>query len=547
MENRIKFWPKRFIKILILSTAVIIPLSIVLTGWAGYPLIKTLTLWYSQLTKYNDRNGDQKINTLDVSTVLVGETGQNGVMVVSDFDRYTELTTLLIPLMIEWQNEGRTVELLNINESHLSPGRDAAEKLRNLLVQKYQNQSFRYLFLIDVFRQDEFLGGAHTIPARIFTDNSSVDGLTVWSDFYFSDIFGTFDINQDGEFMLYNDYQPGANDKQIIPGRIMFDEALLSKQLSGYIQADIAFRKNPTISTAAIIKHSSIPFRDGSSISWPTGNINEESETLLYAFEASNLNYDVITAPDKPQVFSAVTQNDIVYFWGHGSIYAQQINEPAQLWVDLPELQNLNNIQKLKYVIFQGCETGALYAYGSQCADKSLCIAQQTIAQSLLLNNSDNSIPALASVANSITASSYPADFSDLYQSATWNNSLAEAVNLKNRTAYSELKFNRARTALAYFGDPTLPFTKNPPVDSAKPVIKFNSSRDTFSVTDNESGIVWLELSWDNEPFLPLYDSFVHEPHLLPSNKVYNENHTLRIKAWDRAGHLIESTQVYTN
>lgn len=540
---------KPFKKLSIILTIVIIAVFLfrVFAVRADSSLIKTMLMWYAQLTQKYDRNQDQKINLIDISQIPANGTNSGGVVVVSDFTRYPGLSELMNPLVQQWVSEGKSIKFINIQDAQSFTGRDMAEKLRQLLFEQYQNQPFRYLFLVDVFKPDLLLGGTHVVPARIFVDNHFIgERFTIWSDYYFSDLHGNFDTNQNNEYELYDDYLPGSGLQQVLVGRIMFDEANLNQQVTRYVQADISFRKNPVITDAMIVKHSTVPFRQNSSIHWPTGDLNEETETILAAFQYRNLNYTSLTAPDKAQVFTALSQNDLVYFSGHGSIYSQQINEPDGIWVDLPELQNLENVQKPKFIIFLGCETGSLYSDSTMadCPDKSLCVAQQTIAQSLLLNQAVTSIPAVAAVASTITHSQSPVDFADLYQSAVWNQSLAQSVNENNRIRYADL-VNPGQTAPAYFGDPTLPFPTTNQDDSIAPTISFNTTRDVFAAVDHESGTAWVELSWDNEPFLPIDDYFPHEPHLLPTNKVFYENHTLKIRVWDRAGHLVEQTQTY--
>lgn len=465
---------------------------------------------------------------------------ENRVVVVSDFTNYPALKKKLNPLIEIWKRENREAFLIDMSAVHQETGRDMAEKLRNLLAKQYEESPFKYLFLLDI-RSTGTTSNRHVIPARIFADISFVETpVKIWTDYYYSDLAGQFDLNGNNIYEIDSarrDYLPGSLEKQVVVGRIIFDEDLLDKQIEKYVATNVEFRKLPQLRKAVMIKSWEGNFRESSSDHWPTGDVMEEIQTLDKAFFWNEIEKKELLGPEKDEAFLALQNADLVYFYGHGDIATQQIKvtdpnyNSTGVYVSDEELRNVANLKRPLIAFFQGCETGKTFRDDYPSTAK-------TIAQSFILNNNPTSVSGLASIANSITASFYPSDFADLLQGAFWYGSLAEQVSKRLWDIWAQPDvFNRTRLSLVYFGDPTLPFPKSAKQDKIPPRIEFSQSNERYYVAlDDESGVESIKLSWDDNPWTQAEEIFPNSPQILNRYDINRVN--IRVK--DRAGNVTE-------
>lgn len=475
------------------------------------------------------------------------------VVVVSPFSLYPSISQKLTPLINSWQSEGRNVVLIDIADIINLSGRDLAEKLRNKLKQQYQLSPFKYLFLIDIqYPTGQKSSEAHRVPARIFIDTDFVDeNFTLWNDYYFSDLEGTFDTNQDGIYAVNypgNDYSPGNFNNLVSVGRLLLEEAKLDIQLEKYVNSDLIFRQNPNISHVLLTRHDTVGFRGSSSTSWPLGNQFEQSQTFDQALKNNNLIKNELTASQKDIVLQNLENSNMAFFWGHGSPGSQQINASENIWLYIDDLRNIN----LHYPLisfFQGCNTGdtGFWLVEEFCLDQTVCSSIIPIAARLLVNENPNSLTGIISIAGSTyNGNVNPVDFADMLEAALWKHSLSQSITEKHwKTMAPSYKSSRSDNTDIYFGDPTLPFPGIHESDIQSPKIYFNQLGDTFAAIDTYSGVDIVQISWDNEPFHDTETIISAQPMHLPGNKVFYENHDLAIKATDRAGNTTTTTKSY--
>lgn len=542
-------FPKRVLLILALIFIFCLTLGV---GYWYLNYYSRVTLFIKTISQEPPKSLDNNVVSQVSEKVSEQSAREKGIVVLSDFGKYPIIKESLKPLLSQWEGEGMTVLLVDVAETEKTEGRDLAEKTRSFLREQYQQSKFKYLFIVDVQRNSDS-GGRHVVPARVLTDTYSNPVMKMWSDYYYSDLTGEFDLNRDKIFTLIDDYQPGSIDDQVIVGRMLLEDSNLEKQLERYVKSDLEYRKKKRFSQALVIKHRKENFRIGSSYSWPLNNESEEKQTLDQVLLSQSIQKKELIASESKEVISSFAEANLIFFWGHGSINSQQIksidpkSDSQGTYLFTNDLQNVPTLKNPAIVFFQGCETGKMFLedFYPDCLDSTVCFSTSTIAQSLILNKNEQSLPAVASVANSISGTSYPVDYADFLQGAFWYGSLAEYINLRNRWSFAEENIiNRWRMSLIYFGDPTLSFYQIGRKDTELPTILFSEKADAFVALDSQSGIGEVKISWDGEPFQETTD-YPSDPHYLPSNKVFDENHVLRVQVEDRAGNVAETEKIY--
>ncbi|UCB59351.1 MAG: hypothetical protein JSV67_03410 [Thermoplasmatales archaeon] len=134
---------------------------------------------------------------------------------------------------------GFTVEIVTISWiSDNYNGRDLAEQIRNFLIDKYEEWEINYVLIV---------GTRNNIPMRRCDPIDWDYGDHVYNDFYYSDLTGNWDVDQDGIFGEYGD-----DDVDFIPeisiGRIPSDSkdtvAQICENIMNFGSGDSAWKKN---------------------------------------------------------------------------------------------------------------------------------------------------------------------------------------------------------------------------------------------------------------------------------------------------------------
>jgi len=149
----------------------------------------------------------------------------------------TALQSTLQPLLDFRQTQGLACHWANIDSILTSSiGANNPEKLRNYLIQQYQQSPFSYLLLV---------GDINTVPIAYLTPEPN--GInSVPSDFYYSDLSSNFDSDNDG---LLGEYSTGSGDQddgmdftpELFVGRITLNNA---SQLQTVVDRIIAFESS---------------------------------------------------------------------------------------------------------------------------------------------------------------------------------------------------------------------------------------------------------------------------------------------------------------
>ena len=92
---------------------------------------------------------------------------------------------------------GFTVEIVNISWiSDNYNGKDLQEQIRNFLIDKYVEWKIHYVLIV---------GTRNNIPMRRCDPIIWEHGEYLYSDFYYSDITGEWDLDEDGKYAEYGD------------------------------------------------------------------------------------------------------------------------------------------------------------------------------------------------------------------------------------------------------------------------------------------------------------------------------------------------------
>ena len=139
--------------------------------------------------------------------------------------------------LIRWKTEkGLSVEIASVGDIVFQfSGRDAAERLRNYLISKY-NSGTRYVLLA---------GDEQIIPIRYayHGNTSSAPTLDLMNicDLYYGDVNGNWDADSDGVYGEPAQDQPDLY-AELLVGRLPFHE---TDQFSAYIEKLIKYEQNP--------------------------------------------------------------------------------------------------------------------------------------------------------------------------------------------------------------------------------------------------------------------------------------------------------------
>jgi len=126
----------------------------------------------------------------------------------------SDLENIVISLKTWKEYPGFSVEIVNISWISSSyDGKDIQEQIRNFLIDKYEEWGIDYVLIV---------GTRNTIPMRRCHPLPNVYDDSVFSDYYYSDLTGNWDLDEDGYYGEYED-----DDVDFIPeisiGRIPSD------------------------------------------------------------------------------------------------------------------------------------------------------------------------------------------------------------------------------------------------------------------------------------------------------------------------------------
>ena len=142
---------------------------------------------------------------------------------------------------------GYTIEVVNTSWiTSYYQGVDIQEKIRNFLIEKYNESSLSYVLLV---------GSPTSIPMRICYPLPSVSSDHVSTDYYYADLTGEWDADHDG---YYGEYHDDTIDfvPEVSVGRIPCDDPSLVRQICQNIiryEQDTGTWKTHVLSLASII------------------------------------------------------------------------------------------------------------------------------------------------------------------------------------------------------------------------------------------------------------------------------------------------------
>jgi hypothetical protein len=144
---------------------------------------------------------------------------QNSNLCLIEDANYVILTTTELVDAVKdfktWKEyPGFSVEIVTIQWiSDKYNGRDLAEKIRNFLIDKYEEGNIDYLLIV---------GTRNNIPMRRCNPIAWGSYEYFYTDYYFSDITGNWDLDQDGKYAEYSDDEVDFT-PEISVGRIPSD------------------------------------------------------------------------------------------------------------------------------------------------------------------------------------------------------------------------------------------------------------------------------------------------------------------------------------
>ena len=162
------------------------------------------------------------LSQIDVASAFnqsISVINQNSLSLIEDANfiilTTTELQDAVQSFKIWKEYPGFSVEIVTIQwVSENYNGRDLAEKIRNFLIDKYEEWEISYLMIV---------GTRNIIPMRRCDPIIWEYGDHYFTDYYYSDITGDWDLDNDGKFAEYSDDVVDFN-PEISVGRIPSDD-----------------------------------------------------------------------------------------------------------------------------------------------------------------------------------------------------------------------------------------------------------------------------------------------------------------------------------
>jgi hypothetical protein len=187
------------------------------------------------------------------------------------------------------------------------PGRDNPEKIRNLLKELFSRRGLKYVILA---------GDIQHVPCR--TGYLPYSPYNVPADLYFSDLDGTWDANNNGQFgeYLYTNYNPDSVDlyADIIVGRLPFDNG---DHCANFLRKDTVYERHPD---TTYLHKVLLPFE----ALWANidyyGRIVNKNIALALSEMASWLVDSVYAMSPAQCVASINAGRQLFHFAGHGSV-----------------------------------------------------------------------------------------------------------------------------------------------------------------------------------------------------------------------------------
>ncbi|MDY6795074.1 MAG: C25 family cysteine peptidase, partial [Actinomycetota bacterium] len=263
----------------------------------------------------------------------VSESGEGMAAAAGDEANYLIITAdglvnAVAPLKAFKQSQGMSVKVATVSSIQTSyPGTDLPERIRNYLIANYIDWGTHYVLLV----------GTHaSLPMRQCYANGADDSLT---DYYYSDLTGDWDLNNDGVYGYYWGGDRGEGGVDFYPevhvGRIACDDptdvnAICEKMVAFQQDAGDWKHKALLLGAALYFPNESGPGSEGIFGSRDTEKVKDETldplgytSTTMYEKEGITLGQDP-TPCDMPLTQANVLAKwpgdfGVVYWHAHGS------------------------------------------------------------------------------------------------------------------------------------------------------------------------------------------------------------------------------------
>ncbi len=287
--------------------------------------------------------------------------------------------------LAQWKNQKGTPCIVNSTEEIYAqyPGRDNPEKIRNYLKYLYTNASLKWVLLA---------GDNDTVPMRYvynddvyqlgFLDTKETAGSSRYykpTDFYYSDLTGTWDTDGDGNFGERATNTPNKKDEvdwtpEVYVGRFPSSD---QSTLQTLVAKTLAYEKEPLNDTWMN------DFLLGGAIA-DSSPLNDEGLTVQNIID----NYiprsmDVTKCTDTdlnltggPFPASINTGESLIHFQGHGSQTALA-NYASQIALNTGDALGLTNTDKPGLMFAAACSTGAYDVYSGDTLMEALLFRPQ--------------------------------------------------------------------------------------------------------------------------------------------------------------------------
>ncbi|MEN9979359.1 MAG: C25 family cysteine peptidase [candidate division WOR-3 bacterium] len=189
------------------------------------------------------------------------------------------------------------------------PGRDNPEKIRNLLKELFVTRGLKYVVLA---------GDVQHVPCR--TGYLPYSPYNVPADLYYSDLDGTWDFNNNGQFgeYSYTSYNPDSVDlfSDIVVGRLPLDDA---SHLANFLRKDTLYERHPD---TTYLHRVLLPFEAlWSNIDYYGRIVNRNIAIALSGSGAWTVDSVYNMSPSQC-VASINSGRHLFHFAGHGSVSA---------------------------------------------------------------------------------------------------------------------------------------------------------------------------------------------------------------------------------